>query len=93
MLALFLEIVGAGLVTVYVDRKWLQVVLAVAIGIASPIVSNMLTYLLWPGEFTAGETLVRIVGWMTWHPLIAIAALLILRRNAKNTKTEGTENP
>ena len=81
MLAILFDIVGAFLVAKYLAKLWVQIIVAIVIGAASSILSHMLMYWLFSGTFTPGETILRIIGGMVWHPLITLVALWLFRRS------------
>jgi hypothetical protein len=79
-LSLVIDIAAAFALAKYIKKLWVQIPLAIAVGLGSPIVSNFLLHLAMPNEVTAGEAAVRMIGGLIWHPLIALVALYFFRR-------------
>jgi hypothetical protein len=92
MLALLLDVVIGFFIAKHIKRLWVQIVLAIAGGIASSIVANMLMYWLFSGTFTPGETMIRIVGGSVWHPVITLIALWYFRKKLTK-KSEALATP
>lgn len=92
MFALLLDVVAGFLIAKRIKRIWVQIILAIAAGIASSIVANMLMYWVFSGTFTPGETMIRIVGGFIWHPLITLIALWYFRKNLTK-KSEALATP
>lgn len=79
-LSVVVDIAAAFAIAKYIRKLWVQIPLAIAIGLASPIVFNFLLHLAMPNELTAGEAAVRMMGELIWHPLITLGALYFFRR-------------
>lgn len=91
MFAILLDVVAGFLMAKHIKRIWVQIILAIAAGVASSIVANMLMYWLFSKTFTPGETMTRIVGGFIWHPLITLIALWYFRKKlAKKSEAFAT---
>ena len=92
MFAFLLDVVAGYFIAKNIKRNWVQIILAIAAGIASCITANMLMYWLFSGEFTPGETMIRIVGGFVWHPLITLIVLWYFRKKLAK-KSEALATP
>ena len=80
MLSLLLDLGSAFVIVKYIRKLWAQVLLAIAAGILSPIVANLLLHFVMPEAVPPGEAAVRMLGGLVWHPLITLIGLYFFRR-------------
>jgi hypothetical protein len=93
MLAILLDLGSAFTIARYVRKLWAQVLLAIAAGIFSPVVANLLLHLVMPEAVPPGEAMIRILGGVIWHPLIALIALYFFRKRIGRTAASAKSAP
>ncbi len=80
MLALIFDLTGAYFGAKHINKIWLQIIVAVFIGVASSVAGNMIMFLFLQDSMGLGEALQSMVVGIFWHPLFTIVVLLIFRR-------------
>lgn len=83
MLSIILDIGGGYLVAKFIKNIWFALIAAIAVGIASSVVVNMLIYVIASDVVMTEEIIISFALGVYLHPIVAIVSLLIFRRNMK----------